>query len=87
MTAIPNSVIELCKIMKYLSSWPDHCEMLLASVKMASEVAVLALFSKSENCANHVRVRTGQPLSEAVIDVEKCHLIFLQAMVNICSQV
>ena len=65
--------------------------MLVASVKVASEVAVLALYSKYEHCAKHVRLQArlqaGQPLSEAVIGVEKCHPMFLQAMVSIYSQV
>ena len=30
--------------MKCLPSWPDHCEMLVTSVKAASKVAVLALY-------------------------------------------
>ena len=70
--------------MKCLSSWPYYCEMLVASVKVASEVAVLALYSKSEGCAKHVR---APPLSEAVKGVEESYSIFLQAMVNICSEV
>ena len=75
--------------MKCLSSRPDHCEMFVASVKAATKVAVLALYSKSEDCAKHIRVRAGPPLSEAVTGVEKSYLIFLQAIVSmvcICSR-
>ena len=49
--------------------------MLVASVKAASEVAMLALYSKSEDCAKHVRLRATPPLSEAAIGDEKSHLI------------
>ena len=61
--------------------------MLVASVEAATEVAVLALNFKSEDCAKHVRVRAWPPLSEAVIGDEKSDLIFLQAVVSTCSQV
>ena len=47
---------------------------------------MLTLHSKSEDCAKHVRVPAGQSLSEKMIGVEKCHLIFMQAMVSICCQ-
>ena len=57
--------------------------MLVTSMKAATKVAVLALYSKSEDCARHVGVRAGPSLSEAVIGVEKSHLIFLQAMVSL----
>ena len=50
--------------------------MLVASMKAATKVAVLASYSKSEDCAKRVRVRAGPPLSEAAIGVEKSHLIF-----------
>ena len=70
-----------------LESWPGQCEMLLESVKAASQVAVLALYSKSEECAKHVPVRVRPPIFEAMIGDEKSHLIFLQALVSICSQV
>ena len=73
--------------MKCLPSWPDHCQMLVASAKAASEVAVLALYSKSEDCAKHVRIRARPPLSEAVIGDEKSHLIFLQALISMCTEV
>ena len=74
--------------MKCLSSWPDHCEMLVASMKAATRVAVLALYSKYfKTVPKHVCVRIGLPLSEAVIGVEKSHLIFLQAMVSTCNLV
>ena len=61
--------------------------MLVASVKVASEVAFFSLYSKSEDCAKLVRVQARPPLSEAVIGEEKSHLIFLQALVSICSQI
>ena len=56
------------------------------STKAASEVAMLALYS--EDCAKHdfVHVRAGPRLTEAVIGDEKS-LMFLQALVSICSQV
>ena len=57
--------------MKCLLSWPDHCEMLLAPAKAASEVAVLNLYSKSEDCVKHVLVWAIPPLSEVVIGDEK----------------
>ena len=62
--------------------------MLVASMELATEVAVLALYSKSKDCATYVRVRARPLLSEAVIGVEKSHLIFLQAVVSmvfVCS--
>ena len=68
--------------MKCLSSWLDHCEMIIASMKAAAKVVVLALYSKSEDCAKHARLRAGPPLSEAVTGVEKIHFLFLQAMVS-----
>ena len=66
--------------MKCLSLWPDHCEMFVASMKAANKLAVLALYSKSKGCAKHVHVRAGPPLSEAVIGVEKSHLIFCKLL-------
>ena len=65
--------------MKCLSSWSDNFEILTAFTKTATEVAELALYSTSEDCAKHVCVWAGPPLSEAVIGIEKSHLIFLQA--------
>ena len=37
---------------------------------------MLAFVFKSWDCAKHVRVRAGPPLSGAVIGVEKSHRIF-----------
>ena len=51
------------------------------------EVAMLALYSKSKDCAKHVRVQVRPPLSVAVMGDEKIHLNFLQALVSICSQI
>ena len=69
--------------MECLSSWLDHCAMLVASMKAATKVAVLALYFKLEDCAKHVGVRVGPQLSEAVIGVRKIRLIFRQAMVSV----
>ena len=76
--------------MKCLPSWPDHCEMLVASVKAASKIAVLALYFMSEDCAKHLRARAGPPLSEAVIRVEKvisfsCKLWSVSVVESSCS--
>ena len=76
---------------KCLPSWPNHCEMLVASVKAASEVAVLALYSESQNFTKHVRVQDRPPLSEAVIGDEKkvisfsCKLWSVSVVKSSCS--
>ena len=62
-------------------------EMLVAYLKTAAKVAVLALYFESEDCTKQVRVLAGPPISKAVIGVEKSHFIFLQAMVCTCIQV
>ena len=38
--------------MKCLPSWPNHCEVVMTSVKAATEVAVLALYSEPETVPN-----------------------------------
>ena len=69
--------------MKCLSSWLDHCEMLVASMKAAAKVVMLPLYSTSEDCAKHARVRAEPPLSKALTGVEKIHFISMQAMVSV----
>ena len=48
--------------------WSKHCWMLVACGKTTTQVAVLALNSKSQDCAKHVCVRAESPLSRAMVE-------------------
>ena len=61
--------------------------MFVASVKAATEVAVLALHSKSEDCGKHVHVRAGPPPSEELRKVVSffCKLWSVSVVKSSCS--